>query len=247
MTVPSQQDEDLFNYQSTDVCFVGVQPVIWSSEVPDDARKLQRLSNKRVLSICTWYKIPRGYYRVIKGFLREIHLTIRDGVMEPNSLFRTTYLLKILDHFADELPEIKRGDEIAWRSHALNPLLQRQLRGLSDQDSTMKIQVGSNAGAAAEFYLTLDPLDPTMIPRLLRGILYIWPVRWSLTSLSLPSTQATYLGTLQNTEHILALRKAVPESEYNSVPLCPFEVNFIRSWGLEKYYSLLLSHVSGDL
>jgi hypothetical protein len=173
--------------------------------------------------------VHRGYYRVIRGFLREIALMYDEEVKDQQCLFRATYLLKILDHFAAELPGITKGSERSWRSRALNPLLQRQLRGLSDQDSKrIRVQVGSDPTSVTAFYLTHDPLHPGVVPQLLRNLLYVPPVRWSLEHLCRPGCEGSYLRTLQNTHHILKSRAALSPSEFDSVPLCDFEVQLIR-------------------
>lgn len=187
-----------------------------------------------------------GYYRVIRGFLREIDLMYGEGREDQQCLFRGTYLLKILDHFAAELPGIAKGDEAHWRSRALNPLLQRQLHGLSDQDSEKIMnEIGPSTTAVTAFYLTQDPLDPDIVPQLLRELLYVWPVRWSLGYLDRPGGKKSYSRTCQNTKHIWDARKSLPLSEYDAVPLCDFEIRLIEVEELGRYYEPLMKSTVG--
>ena len=84
-----------------------------------------------------------------------------DNVTEGNCLFRATYLLKVLDLFAKELVGIAAELPQRWRSRVLNPILQRQLAGVLDNVPNMvELQVGRSVEEAAQFYLTVDPLNP---------------------------------------------------------------------------------------
>jgi hypothetical protein len=240
----ANQYKTLFGYNSDDLCEIGFRPILLNHDPPENAGLLKPPTKEQLGAFkVTWYKIHRGYYRVLKGFLKEIDLAYSEGANDQACLFRGVYLLKILDHFTNELRERNTEDESSWRSRVLNPLLQRQLHGICDQDSgKIRRQVGSDAAAAAAaaaFYLTLDPLDPDMIPRLLYGILHVSPVRWSLGYIHRPAgTLGTYLNVHQNTLHFPAdsHEPLIPENEFQQVPLCPEHDSIILNEQLEVYY-----------
>ena len=86
----------------------------------------------------------------------------QDNISFHTTLHCATYLIKILDSFAVELPLIRgRLSPETWRSRVLNPLLQRQLNGVSDQEPEMVEQaVRSTPEKVARFYLGADLLNP---------------------------------------------------------------------------------------
>jgi hypothetical protein len=98
-TSGSQHHESLFNYGPSDLCLMRVWPAIWGHDLPEDGREIQRPGEEQLLPVSRWFKIPKGYYRVIKGFIREIDLLYDDRVKDRHCVFRAIYLLKILDHF----------------------------------------------------------------------------------------------------------------------------------------------------
>jgi hypothetical protein len=221
--------------------------VIYGADVSSSARELTAPRKADRLP-AKWYSIHRGYLRVIKGFLREIKLMYKERVKEHNCLFRATYLLKILDHFAQELPSIAKGAESRWRSRALNPLLQRQLLGVPDQEPNLvRIMVGSSKDEAAAAYLTRDPLDPSEVQNLLRRILYVWPVRWSLSYLYKKATAESYASSRENTVSLFWERRGVSDEEYDACSLCSYEEAVIRAEDLEVHYKSLLSAGVGRL
>ena len=73
------------------------------------------------------YRIHAGYRRVLAGFIREIEFTTVDKVETHDCVFRGIYLIKILDHFAEELAHAPPNSVTRFRSRVLNPLLQRRL------------------------------------------------------------------------------------------------------------------------
>ena len=73
------------------------------------------------------YRIHAGYRRVLAGFIREIEFTTVDKVETHDCVFRGIYLIKILDHFAEELAHAPPNSGARFRSRVLNPLLQRRL------------------------------------------------------------------------------------------------------------------------
>jgi hypothetical protein len=58
-----------------------------------------------------------------------------------------------------------------------------------------------------------DPLDPALIPELIRGILYVWPVRCSLGRLHSSCSKKRYEFTRANTSSLLKTAAAVDGQE----------------------------------
>ena len=229
--------KSLFGYKADDLCEVLVRAVCYGKDVPKEAKELQAPDEENELGVGKRYKVHAGYRRAIAGFLREIDLMYQDKVTEHNCLFRATYLLQVLDHFVDELPGITAGAESRWRSRALNPLLQRQLRGTFDQSPrSIMLDVGPTKEEAAEYYLSRDPLDPAECCNLLTGILYVWPVRWSLGHLTAKATAQGYLRTRNNTEHLLRERREISDEEWESLTLWPYEKTILVAEGLTNFY-----------
>jgi hypothetical protein len=202
----SHDFDSLFDYRAGDLCKVGVRPVVHGPDVSGDARNLASPTDAQLLPV-KWYSIHQGYLRVIEGFLREIDLKLKDKVNDHDCLYRAVYLLKILDHFAQELPSVTRGMESRWRSRALNPLLQRQLVGICDLDLETTRCWAKTPDAVARLYLTRDPLDPDEVTNLLRGILYVWPVFWSLGHLGVAASVDDYRAIRERGKGLRALRR----------------------------------------
>jgi hypothetical protein len=231
-----------FRYQERELCDVKVFNVVYGKKATVDHRQLERPTGAE-LQKPTVYKIHAGYSTVLRGFLREIELMYDDSVQEHNCLFRATYLLKILDHFAAELPAISSGIESRWRSRVLNPILQRQLRGVFDQEPEMvEKTIGPTLEDAANFYLQLDPLGPDRKQDRLRNILYVWPVRWSLAYMGVDGTQDSYTRTRITTEHLLEERGHVSDEDYNSRVLMPYEYTVICQEKLGDYYEDVITN-----
>ena len=221
-----------------DLCEILVRSAIYGEDVHDDPMNLRAPNEDEVEpEEGIKYKLHAGYRRVIAGFLREIALMQQDKLKEHNCLFRATYLLEVLDHFADKLPGITVGAESRWRSRALNPLLQRQLRGTFDQaPMSVMLDVRSTKEEAAEYYLTRDPLDPKERESLLVGILYVWPVRWSLGHLTIRGTDENYTRTREGTEVLLKMRSQIPDEEWDTKRLWDYEEWIIGEERLTQYY-----------
>jgi hypothetical protein len=228
--------ETLFKYGEDDLCEVIVQGVVHGEDAPDKAQDLEPPTTAQLLT-ARRYKIHAGYYGVLLGFLREIHLVNGDGVKGERSLFRAIYLLKILDHFAKELPGITVDTRSRWRSRALNPILQRQLRGVSDQEAGMvKAEVGKTLEAAVEFYLVRDPICPESVRWRLRNILYVFPVRWSLGHLKIAGSQENYDDAYEATTRLLSERVKVSDEDFEGKVLCEYELEVIEQEQLKEYY-----------
>ncbi|KAF9646721.1 hypothetical protein BDM02DRAFT_3130189 [Thelephora ganbajun] len=161
-----------------------------------------------------------------------------DGLQKDhNCLFRGTYLTMVLDFFVLDLKGITEGIEVEWRSAALNPLLQWQLRGIQDQETRMiKMDVGRTLEEAEEFYLKKDPLDPDNIKELLRSLIYVWPVWWSLVHLcNERNHRESYYEIFRNTKYTL---EVFTETEnYNANPvLHDYELQIVKNEGIERFY-----------
>ena len=123
------------------------------------------------------------YARLVHQFKLEITHANADTGHE--SLRRQTYAQTILDAFGEELDDY-HGFPIDFRSKVFTPVLQRQLRGVSDSyapsirtaiaPSTSKPTISQ----VTSFYLGNDPLDPRCIPSYRRNLLYIREVWWHL-------------------------------------------------------------------
>jgi hypothetical protein len=235
-------DGPLFTYGESELCTILVHPVVYAKDVPLEARELECPAEEHLLPPKR-HKIHRGYLRVLKGFLREIDLMYKDGIKEHNCLFRATYLLKILDHFVEELPRVVPGAESRWRSRSLNPLLQRQLQRILDQEPRMvEIQVGTTPDGAARFYLMRDPLDPALIPEVIRGILYVWPVRWSLGSLHSSCSTKHYDCVRANATSLLRTGTDVDDQKDARGKLTKNEKAVIAAENLWEVFNLTNEH-----
>ena len=175
----------------------------------------------------------------------------KDKLQSHNCLFRATYLMMVLDLFVEELPKMVPGTAARFRSCALNPLLQRQLRGIIDTQAGMvETEVGKTLGDSAKFYLVKDPLDPAHIHATLRNILYVWPVRLALLYLPDPrqkdKERDPFEFALTATEELFKGRSQVPDLEWEREKISTFEVALVKEEGLELYYQELIdARVSG--
>jgi hypothetical protein len=206
----------LFAFAKYDTCTVKVQGVTWPLKMADAKTQISTPKSEQLNRGVT-YEIPAGYRRPLVGFIREIEFMTVDDIKSHNCLHRATYLIKILDLFAEELQDrAKDGKTSAlFRSRILNPILQRQLKGTDDHEpELLKRAVGTAPGAAAKFYLEHDPLDPKWANILRRATLYLWTVRLSLRFLHQSITDVDYNAARDNTEALLAGRKQVPDEDF---------------------------------
>ncbi|KAF9643111.1 hypothetical protein BDM02DRAFT_3192187 [Thelephora ganbajun] len=161
-----------------------------------------------------------------------------DGLQKDhNCLFRGTYLMMVLDFFVLDLKGIAEGVEVEWRLAALNPLLQRQLRGLQDQETGMiKMDVGRTLDEVEEFYLKKDPLDPDNVKELLRSLVYVWLVRWSLGHLCKETNhRESYYEVYRNTRY--ALEVFADTENYNANPMLhDYKLQIVKNKGIEWFY-----------
>lgn len=243
ISVPNESTyETLFDYGKDELCDITAWPVIHGTDVDKKVVSITKPKPDQLFPKRT-YKVHAGYIRPLTGFLREIDLVYAGIVTDQDSLFRASYLLQVLDHFAEELRglEVPKGTESHWRSRALNPLLQRQLRGVYDQDATrIRKDVGEAREDAAKYYLSCDPLDPKEAFKMLRGILYVWPVRWSLITRRRRSSEDAYRVAHENTKRLLRRRGVIDDKDWEAVPLCDYEYQLILAERAEEYYKNLI-------
>ncbi|KAF9643091.1 hypothetical protein BDM02DRAFT_3192226 [Thelephora ganbajun] len=230
------EEESLFSYDYQSLCTIKVYNIIQKLNLMEEQKQIIALTCGELTAPKT-YEIHRGYCRVLTGFLREIKL-MTDGLQKDhNCLFHGTYLMIVLDFFVLDLRGITEGVEAEWRSAALNPLLQRQLRGLQDQETGMiKMDVGRTLDEVEEFYLKKDPLDPDNIKELLRSLVYIWPVQWSLGHLRKETNhRESYYEVYCNTRY--ALEVFTDTENYNANPvLHDYELQIVKNEGIEQFY-----------
>ena len=173
--------------------------------------------------------------------VREIRFLTDDGLKSQNCVFRAVYLMKILDLFADELGQLT-DVTTQFRSRALNPILQRRLRGVDEHEpEQVALSVGKTLEEAADFYLTLDPLDPEHIETVLRNLLYIWPVRFSISFLNAKGTDDAYGVALENTLYLLSQRELISDEDWVSAILTEAEFQLIDAEHLSVYYETLIN------
>ena len=184
-------------------------------------------------------RIHRGYHRVVAGLVREIEFVSMDGITDKVTLARAAYLVKILDRFGDELLEFTKEPGPRWRSRVLNPLLQRQLRGLTDgQMEDVKKMVGSSVEDAVRFYLVEDPLDPKNTLKMMHNILYIWPVRHSLVCLNRAGSEFLSENTMTNTKYLVEYCQGM--EDWKSGSLYEFELKIIQQEEMTNYYKKMI-------
>ena len=209
--------------------------------------------------------IHLGYCRLLVGFLREIEFVANEGIEDDRCTFRAQYLIKVLDAFVNELVEFKERDgrlhvldadgrtknlkpEYFFQSQVLNPILQRQLRGVPDNEpDKVKLAVGTTLRESMLFYLEHDPLDPRFSKRLLRNMLYIAPVHFSLAFYKAQACDKEALANIRrNTEFLEVERSKHAPDAWDESTLHNFEIEVIKREALQGLYELLIKDsVSG--
>jgi len=209
---------------------------------------------------CQWFQycIHAGYRRVLFAFLQEIGMVCRKELPVDECGFRGRYLAKVLDSFVKELEHHQRKSESflspeagvdfntvephLFRSRVLNPILQRQLRGIPDNESALvKKAVGTTMAAAQEFYLSLDPLHPNLARRMFKNLLYISPVRSSLVFFNRQVNEGSWRNILLNTKFLLGSRSEHPAGAWNEEVLYDFEIEMIGKENLGGIYQGLIN------
>ena len=168
------------------------------------------------------------YARLIQQFVfGDNHAKQNKG---HEALRRRTYAQRILDQLGMELDQFQKegGELVHFRSAVLNPVLQRQLRGVPDSygPAIRKAIAPSNAiptiSQVTTFYLGLNPLATRCIPYYRRHLFYIREARWHLGILmgkiSIKST-ADFERSLRHHDTIMeALRESLRPTP-DSIPL----------------------------
>jgi hypothetical protein len=242
-----QLDASLFEYSEGDLIEVSITRCLRSP--------LGAKPNVWTPGYSCLYKIPAGYHRVLLGFKREIDFIMEDKVDDDESLFRCQYLMRVLDSFAEELRDQTRNeqqgqpvkDPAKFRSRVLNPIIQRQRRGVADNDpDEVKKAMGIKLEDAVNFYLAQDPLDPQHCRALFRHLLYITPVRMSFACYNSQFSKAVYEKGRVNTEFLRRCHSRVQQDTSDQTLLLPFEVEVIELEGLGGLYrGLIKASVSG--
>jgi hypothetical protein len=236
-------------------CNIDIRRVFQDSDPPADPREIkpQSLTSDHCIGTNTRFVINGGYYRVILGFQREIALVLEDGEHNEGCLFRAMYLLRVLDRFAEELFDAGANSITTnWRSRVLNPLLQRQLRGIYDHDTVaIKKLVGATLEEAATFYLTDDPLDHNAGRRLRRSLLSLWQVRWSLGQFRngqhYRAVAKDYHRSNNSTKKLIQDKDLMKQDEFDRIVLWEFEGSVIVAEGIFAYYEDLMQEAVSDL
>ena len=213
---------------------VVLRPVISN---PDDADKGIVDPTEEDLMDPIEHIVHGGYCPCLTGFIHEIEFMVKDEDKSHNTVFRGTYLMKILDMFGEELMDRPwRQVKMRFRSKVLNPILQRHLQGLTDYESvSIWSAAGETAEKVADFYLLHDPLDQASRVQMLHNSMYIWPVRNSYAYLNKKVTFKAFNFTMANT---LALYRSIKPG-WTAGKLTRVERGVLRNEGNEQVYAEL--------
>ena len=238
-------DATLFEYGEEDVVEIEVNPIVRSARPPEYKKDPNDPKMWR-LGFTTTYKIHAGYSRVLLGFDRELDFVLDDKMKMEELQFRSLYLMRVLDAFVEELEKRTINDPAKFWSRVLNPIIQRQLRGVSDNNADeVKRVVGIKPEDAMKFYLAQDPLDPKFIVAVLKNILHITPVRISMAVFGSGLQKHGYESAKGNTE-IIGIARSTSQENDDKGPLLPDELELIRREGLQNVYkNLIEASVSG--
>jgi hypothetical protein len=236
----SDLDATLFEYGEGDIVEIEVKAILRSAKLRKE--KEEDLNNPTCwrLGQGKKYKIHAGYCRVLLGFNREIEFVVDDKMENKGVQFRSIYLMQVLDAFVEELEKRTVENPAKFRSQVLNPIIQRQRRGVSDNDSDeVKKAVGTRHKDALKFYLVQDPLDPNSSGVVLRHLLYITPVRMSLACYSSGVNGDSYEISEGNTK-LLATKRSPPQEISDEVLLLPSELDVIKKERLQDVFKYLI-------
>ena len=234
----TEKARPFFDFEEGDLCTVIVQPI---------ARQLGQLSRfgKEYvigpqigdLGSPTEYQLHPGYRRVLAGLTREIEFMTTDKLSSHLVVFRAVYLIKVLDCFADELQTMPRRMPQRFRSRALNPILQRQMRGLADHEgAALREAIGNIPENVAKFYLTWDPLSDPGVKSWQENFIYDWPVRASFSLLKKSNVrEEDYEAFLTNTKYLVMQRAKVDVDRRPKSGFWDFEQHVIVKEALQPY------------
>ena len=248
IAIPEDQlssDSEIFYHDEDETFEIEIMRIVWPPTLTQEQKELGDPGSNDFTTAIR-YEIHAGYRLPLRCMLREIRFMTHDNHDSHICLFRATYLMMILDLFADELTRAPKDLTARFRSKALNPLLQRQLRGISDHEGhVVKAEVGSTLNDAANFYLSEDPLDPVHINTVARNLLYIWHVRLALMYIDRPCKRPDrhhhpFTDALGGTNHLAVARGKVTDEDWEKEVLSSFELTTIKEDGLEVYYRKLM-------
>jgi hypothetical protein len=198
------EPDQLFKYTDTETCTVVLRRVGSRIDPGRDLTLVEPLEAN--LGRPYEHEVHAGYRSCLAGFLREIDIMIKGEDSSHNILFRGTYLTKVLDRFGDELfkPRAKNVTGPMFRSKVLNPILQRQMRGVTDYEaSAVQLAVGTTTQEVADFYLRHDPLAQSNRIARLHNSIYIWPVRLSFMFLKSGRITNSIIDHTMGNTHLL--------------------------------------------
>ena len=161
------------------------------------------------------------------------------------------YARHVLNEFGKEL-DLFRGEEEDFRSKVLNPILQRQLHGLSDAYAPPIASQISTSGKevtiadATMFYLSIDPLDPSCIPTYRRNLIYIREATWHLACLLKKIAyldREEYNWVLEVNETVLYAIRKRPDGETSFPPFSAAEVEAMVVLGIQDWFAEELEEV----
>ena len=138
------------------------------------------------------------------------------------ALHRQSYTERMLQEFGEELSNFK-GHNLDFRSQVLTLVLQRQMQGVADcyAPAIFKALVATDSeevtiADATDFYLSVDPVHPKIIPSYQRNIVYICEACWHLAVLlgkiSVGSKEAFHQSIVTQDLVMSVLQEEVMES-----------------------------------
>ena len=200
----------VFDTVLTDVVEIEVSRVLRNPRV--QVRRGE-ISNSLITAGGKQFRIHAGYHLFLLGLLREVKFVSVDKMTNEDCNFRAHYLVKVLDAFAAELMDPDREEILTstphmFRSTVLNPILQRQMRGVPDNlPEEVERAVGHEKFPAELFYHQEDPLVDDIRKKFPRNLLYLPSVRLSFGTLYTMCTDKAWENVHYNTETILAIRR----------------------------------------
>jgi len=150
-------------------------------------KKVRKHNKNTTGTVQRSFSIPAAYVRIIDQLTKESVHGKHNASHE--ALRRATYAEETLDALGKEL---FRHDTVCgpgFRSIVLNPILQRQMRGVPSHYTPLvrRAIAGGDRPVtidrATRFYLEVDPIDPESIPSFRRNAVYIPEMRWHLAVL----------------------------------------------------------------
>ena len=211
-------------------------------------RKRKNTHKKSYRRVTKEVDVPIQYARIIHQFLLEDLHGKRDRGHE--SLRRRTYVDAMLDALGIELDRY-HGQPGNFRSRVLNPVLQRQIRGVPDvyapsiRNAVAPGVEKPTIEQVTSFYFQYDVLDSKFIPSFRRNLVYSREVIWQLSCLC----GAFGYGSVPDYDRSIELHDLIMENlqtvgRFTGRGIPPFhavEVDAIVAYGLEEFFEAELS------